>query len=178
MTILAKLKERIKVDVCTGCWEWQCTRDKDGYGVFDVWNKEKRHGVHVRVHRWMWEHYFGPIPYGLSICHRCDNPRCCNPTHLFTGTNEDNNRDRSQKGRTARGRNNGAYTHPEKRLVGEKNSSAKLDRATVIEIRHLYEDGKMNLVELAREYNVSVSQTHRIVRGHNWSHVPMEVITP
>jgi hypothetical protein len=73
----------------TPCIEWGGKRDRDGYG---------RRGARL-AHRLTWEEVNGPIPHGLCICHRCDNPPCVNPDHLFLGTHADNRRDSVAKGR-------------------------------------------------------------------------------
>jgi len=74
------------------CWEWPGNRDAKGYGY--VFGKQLR-----RTHRVMYELMYGPIPEGMLVCHRCDNPSCMNPSHLFLGTSADNNRDCVAKGR-------------------------------------------------------------------------------
>jgi hypothetical protein len=81
-------------DVPSGCREWQSKRDKGGYGHFT-----RRDGVDVRAHRFAWEKFVGPIPEGMLVLHRCDNPRCVNTAHLFIGNHADNARDMVQKGR-------------------------------------------------------------------------------
>ncbi|MEQ6899281.1 HNH endonuclease signature motif containing protein [Microbacterium sp. KR10-403] len=67
-----------------GCLEWQRTRNEDGYGSIYV------NGVTTLTHRFAWEIENGPIPDGLNILHRCDNPPCCDPSHLFLGTQAEN----------------------------------------------------------------------------------------
>jgi hypothetical protein len=84
------------------CWLWG-GYTRDGYGKF-LANRRLR-----LAHRIAWELTHGPIPEGLCVCHSCDNPRCCNPVHLFLGSRGDNNRDRAQKGRTRSA--NAAKTH-------------------------------------------------------------------
>lgn len=76
------------------CIEWSGSRFASGYGRF------KSHGQTIRAHRWAWEKFFGLIPAGLMVCHRCDNPPCINPLHLFLGTCKDNLADMSRKGRS------------------------------------------------------------------------------
>ncbi len=76
------------------CWEWTGKQDKFGYGRIKC---GKRHGRHISAHRLSYEIANGPIPTGLLICHRCNNPRCVNPRHLYAGTHRDNSRDRSLK---------------------------------------------------------------------------------
>jgi len=75
------------------CWPYQQAVDKDGYGQFYY------HGKNWRSHRLAWYFTHGPIPVGYCVLHRCDNPRCCNPQHLWLGTVEDNVQDMMQKGR-------------------------------------------------------------------------------
>jgi hypothetical protein len=72
------------------CWEWQRSRSRQGYG---------RLGPRVYAHRLAYEVFIGPIPDGLHVLHHCDNPPCCNPAHLWSGTVADNMRDRDAKGR-------------------------------------------------------------------------------
>src|SRR4051794_31357857 len=99
-----------KVDRSGGpdaCWPWTGYCNSRGYGEAMI---ERRH---VRVHRVAWEAEHGPIPDDMLLCHRCDNPPCCNPAHHFIGTSADNNADMKAKGR-ARG------------VRGTANAGAKL----------------------------------------------------
>jgi len=77
-----------------GCLEYTMARDKNGYGLFNYKNKLRK------THRFAYELKHGAIPRGMYVCHTCDNPPCCNPDHLFLGTQQDNMKDRKQKNRT------------------------------------------------------------------------------
>ena len=90
--------QKITIDEKTGCHEWQGAKTKRRYGRF--WFQ----GRMAMAHRVAWELTIGPIPAGLFVCHHCDNPSCCNPTHLFLGTPKDNTEDAVKKGRISRGK--------------------------------------------------------------------------
>lgn len=82
-----------KVQKTSGCWEWMARRDKDGYGQFRL--KGKMRGAHKAS----WELTHGSIPDGLWVLHKCDNPSCVRPDHLFLGTAKDNTQDMVSKDR-------------------------------------------------------------------------------
>lgn len=93
-----------KVDKSGGpdaCWPWTGYRLKFGHGQF---YPSRRSGLkrHQLTHRWAYALVHGPIPEGKCVCHRCDNPPCCNPAHLFLGTKKDNSEDMVRKGRHKR----------------------------------------------------------------------------
>lgn len=90
-----------------GCIEWTGYRDRKGYGRYSGAGKE------VLAHRIAYVMHYGSIPAGMHIMHRCDNPACCNPQHLFAGTNSDNMADMKAKGRSAKrfGAENANYRH-------------------------------------------------------------------
>jgi hypothetical protein len=82
----------------SGCWEWQGTMKKNGYGIFQDRTREGS-GKQLQAHRFSFEIFHGEIPPGLLVCHHCDNPKCVNPEHLFLGTHKDNTQDMIRKGR-------------------------------------------------------------------------------
>jgi hypothetical protein len=83
----------VSIDKDDKCWEWKRGRRKSGYGK--LWYNGKT----TLAHRVAWLKTYGPIPEGLCVLHKCDNPPCVNPSHLFLGTNKDNSRDKENKGR-------------------------------------------------------------------------------
>lgn len=141
--------EKIDFDPDTGCWFWTGAAGAQGYGFI-----KRKDGAQLRAHRVAYELVHDPIPDGLQACHRCDNPRCVRPSHLFLGTAKDNAADMVAKGRSAR-------------LVGERNGAARLTRQDVETIRA--EDGLYH--DLARRFRVSPSAIGLIKRGERWTHM-------
>lgn len=84
---------RVSIKSLDSCWEFQGAKLEKGYGRVSIGNKVDS------IHRLSYQLFIGPIPKGFQVCHRCDNPKCINPFHLFTGSNTDNMRDASIKGR-------------------------------------------------------------------------------
>jgi hypothetical protein len=104
-----------KVAKSDGCWLWIGGRTSRGYGMFTARHRRQR-----GAHRYAWEMVNGPIPDGMVICHRCDNPPCVRVDHLFLGTQKDNIHDMMAKHRGAtRG---GGYTSPRLMVGGECNN--------------------------------------------------------
>lgn len=124
----------------SGCWIWTEKQNTKGYGVFRIC-KSKR----MYAHRFRWELENGPIPKGLLICHKCDNPACSNPQHLFLGTYRDNFKDSVNKGR--------------RQVISP--GSPTLTGWQVKEIRL----SQSNLEELARKYSVSIATISRAKNG-------------
>src|SRR3954470_5960578 len=122
------------------CWPWVGARQQTGYGILFKSSRPRRWHL---AHRLSWELHNGPIPGGLHVLHRCDNPPCVNPAHLFLGTQADNNRDRGRKGR------NGGH-----KIRGAANGRAKLSPTDVAAIRRAYGDGATQ-VALAARFGVS-----------------------
>lgn len=98
------------------CWVWDGWRLPSGYGTLRFGRRT------VLAHRLAWVTWVGPIPAGMQVCHRCDNPPCINPAHLFVGTQTDNLLDMSAKGRQAK-------VKPRGRFYGRKISEAQAREA-------------------------------------------------
>lgn len=134
------------------CWEWQAYRDQSGYGRFTPTDRNQQ-----PAHRVAWELTHGPIPDGMFVCHHCDNPPCCNPTHLFLGAPVDNTHDMIAKDRSAI-------------AAGEASQFAKLTESDVREIRRRSASGE-SYPALARAFNVHRETIGLIVRRETWKHV-------
>lgn len=162
------------------CWPWIAAVTHDGYGRYTM---RRQHNM---AHRVAFRMKIGEIPKGLCVCHHCDNPGCCNPSHLWLGTNWDNSLDSLMKGRLARGKRNGAYTHPEKirrgkahpfkinpmlHAFGESVNTAKLTASHVIAIRRFYATGKHTMQSLAMRFKISKANIDFIVKGKTWKHL-------
>lgn len=139
----------------TGCWLWLRATTKDGYGKFKLPGRQLE-----MAHRWSWIRAHGSIPPGLFVCHRCDNPGCCNPDHLFLGTNRDNMNDMVAKGRF----NPGDRSNAPK---GEGCPASKLTWETVRQIRRLVRDGQRP-VDVSRALGVPIKNLRMIVSGRTW----------
>ena len=127
-----------------GCWGWNASTI-NGYGQF---------GVGGRAHRFSYELYKGvTIPEGMCVLHKCDNPICSNPDHLFLGTRIENNEDKVRKGRCRNGRS-----------PGEKNGWALLTNEQAASIRM----DKRTAVVIAKEYFVRPSTIYNIRQGKTY----------
>lgn len=134
------------------CWVWTAATQRGGYGGF--FNGKKWSAAH-RVSL----AFSGvAVSDGHHVLHRCDNPPCVNPAHLFLGTHADNMRDMCQKGR-----------HGERYNLGSANAKAKLAESQVAEIRV----SSARSAVLAEKFGVHRSTIHRIRTGRDWAHIPL-----
>lgn len=149
-----------------GCWVWRNRKDHDGYGSVKV------HGRIRRAHRFSYETFVGPIPEGMVVCHRCDNPPCVRPDHLFVGTVADNNADRNAKCRQSRGPRLSMALKLANRAtpVGEAHGRSKLTESQVAEIRELLTAGALSQSQIAKRFGVCTQTVNLINVGHNWRH--------
>ena len=137
------------------CWEWVGGgRTRAGYGLLRIGPSRME-----TSHRFSWELHFGPIPngkgyHGTCVLHRCDNPACVNPKHLFLGTHDENMEDCRRKGRRPH-------------MRGAKNGGAKINEDIVRKIRLETRPDRV----VARDYGIGKSMIWNIRNGRNWSHV-------
>lgn len=127
-----------------GCWLWMGARGPLGYGAF--WDGKKV----LRAHRYAWAVTNGEIPEGLFACHKCDNPPCVNPDHLFLGTRTENQRDMAVK---------------------ERTNTTKLTESEVRAMRRAYRLGISQDV-LAHVFGVDQTNVSQVVRRQSWPHIP------
>lgn len=137
-----------------GCWLWQASVDKDGYGVF----RGVINGVQLsRAHRFSYALHKGAIAEGLEVCHSCDVPRCVNPDHLTLGTTKQNQQDKWRKGRG-------------RVAFGEKSGKAILTEAQALAI---LKDPR-TYTQIAADYNVAPSTIGSIKQRVSWPHLKIE----
>lgn len=140
-------------DPSTGCRNWTGTVEGGGYGLIWV------NGKNVGAHRLSYEVAYGPIPEGLNVCHRCDNRRCCEPDHLFAGTQAENMADMIRKGRKPW-------------LAGELNTRSKLTDAIAAEIRSL--KGVIPQKDIAVRFGVCASTVSYVMNDKRWVAIPTD----
>ena len=134
------------------CWGWAGSKSEAGYGMF-IFDRKRR-----PAHRIAWELYHGSlIPDELLACHRCDQPACVNPHHIYPGTHKDNANDATERGR---------WNHKK----GEENAASKLTDDGVLSMVARYNAGESGRV-IALDYDIAFSGVHRIMSGKTWSHL-------
>lgn len=133
----------------TDCWEWQGKKTDLGYGILTVDKKD------LRVHRLMWQFYNGPLSKEDFVCHRCDNPSCANPSHLFIGNQLDNMRDAAAKGRVRK---------------GVEHHGAKFTEDDIREILRLKKEGA-TVLQIAESFSFPYQTIYKIFTRTRWRHV-------
>jgi HNH endonuclease len=131
------------------CWLWTASKDTFGYGQICV------KGEMFSSHRVSFEMSRGKIPDGAQVLHKCDNPSCIRPKHLFLGNDAINSKDRVAKGRQAK---------------GEKIHTAKLTARRVMQLRSLRAEG-YKYTELSEWFGIGVPQVFSICKGRAWKHI-------
>jgi hypothetical protein len=140
-----------------GCWIWKGSRDKAGYGIYNGPNPA---GERL-VHRIVYDKLCEPIPEGLIVRHKCDNPSCCNPAHLAVGTHADNARDSIERGR---------------KTINQSPMYANLSADIAKSMRDDYATGAYSFRKLAKRYGCSLGMAFQVVANRRW--VDLEYIPP
>lgn len=141
-----------KVPHPKGCWEWTAGLHSFGYGLVEL----QVDGYRLSgSHRVSWYYHYHIIP-SQWVLHKCDNPKCVNPDHLFEGTHEDNMRDMTSKGRGN---------------IGSAHGLARLNESMVRTIREQYAQGGCSYRSLGEQYNVSAGTIRFVVQRKTWKHV-------
>ena len=145
--------KKVNVAGVDDCWEWNARKDRAGYGEFHL------SGSTAKAHRVSYS-IANPQEQITDFCilHKCDNPGCVNPSHLFKGTHADNVSDKCSKGR-----------NKFKRHIGSKNGCSKLTELQVVEIRKL--KGRIAQTKLATMYGVSQAAISNVLLNKGWNHV-------
>lgn len=146
------------VDRSESCWVFKGRKDDKGYGRIGFMGRSN-----LGAHRISWMLTNGDVPIGNCVLHRCDNPPCCNPDHLFIGTNRDNVVDRQTKGRSKNLFTSRA-DHPAVLRSGQRHWRAKLTDIQVLEIRRLRSVGFTHS-NIAEQFGVNPATISRIARG-------------
>jgi Mor family transcriptional regulator len=146
------MKKLIKKE--NGCLEYPTSKNKNGYATTCYKGKP------ISAHRFAYILFKKEYNPHLHVLHKCDNPSCCNPDHLFQGTHKDNMNDRDIKGRT--------YNLTPK--IGEKSHLSRFKDVDIIQIRSLYEKG-MTQYEIGKYYNAHQSVISNIVLRKTWKHI-------
>lgn len=145
---------RFKEDKKTGCLEWTYSKNPKGYGQYMIGGRGQQRRFYT--HRLSWMLTFGKIPKGFIVCHKCDNPSCGNPSHLFLGTYKDNTNDMMKKGRHW-------YIKVDPLLYSKLN----FEKAREIrETKHL-----LSIKQQALKYGVCASTIKNVRKGRTWNGV-------
>jgi hypothetical protein len=146
---------KVRIAGPNDCWLWMAERKKSGYGKIRIAGRQ------TMAHRVAWTLTHGLIPKGMKICHRCDNPPCCNPSHLWLGTQTENIADMDRKGRRD---TSGLILFKR----GEECPTAKLTWSDVREIRRSVLSGLRTRAEASRRLGVSPTTVTDIMKGRIW----------
>jgi hypothetical protein len=152
----ARFWSKVEVKGPYECWPWRAARDDNGYGRF----YSKRHSLAHRIAYVMIHPDEPELGAEEDICHRCDNPGCCNPRHIWRGNALENVYDALTKGRFYKGEGR----------KGATNGNSKLTDDAVLAIRRRVAAGERRVV-LAREYGISQTTIGAIYRKTTWAHL-------
>lgn len=146
--------QHVEISRESSCWNWTRAKNEWGYGHF---TRDKKR---MLAHRWVFAAMYGPIADGVIICHRCDNPACVNPAHLYEGTPKSNMEDMMARGR-------GKHW----RRCGEQHPRSRLSASQVMEIADESRWGAMSQREVGEIYGVTQAAVSDIRTRRRWGHL-------
>ena len=149
-TIQQRFEAKVERIPFMDCHVWNAATNHFGYGKFAIGN-----GDWIFAHRFSYEMTKGEIPVGKSVLHKCDNPWCVNPNHLYLGDYRQNAKDREQ-----RNRGNHAF--------GERHGRSKITSEQVVAIREQHETGKFSFRQLGKIYGLDGKTVSDIVKNKLW----------
>lgn len=151
--------ENVSFHTDEDCWNWTAGKDRNGYGEMHARDAITNKRWHLRAHRVSMFLYrgFDLNNLNLLVCHRCDNPACINPHHLFIGSPKDNTLDMLNKGRDC--------------IVGSKNNGSVISEHCAKEIRNLYSQGGISQRDLARKFKLTAGHINNIIKRRVWRHI-------
>ena len=152
MDLIFRFLQKVKFSTPSACWIWQASTVEDGYGQIRSGGTGSKM---LKAHRVSWELRHGPIPNGMGVLHSCDNPPCVNPSHLFLGTPDDNQKDAVRKGRQTR---------------GEKIARATTTERQAISVKTMFIRG-MKQTTIGKALGLTKYVVSQIIRGKTWKHV-------
>lgn len=150
---ISRFWSKVEIKKPNQCWHFHGTMDGHGYGVFSIMG---RSGISIAAHRFVFILFTGIVPVGKDVCHRCDNPKCVNPFHLWEGTRKQNLQDMAKKNRS---------NH------GVKNWNSKLTEPQVKAMRSEYDGEWGSISRLAKKYGVGHSVVSEIINKKAWTRV-------
>lgn len=152
--VYQRLIRHMAINKTSGCWEWVGSK-RNGYGRIIVGSRTDGTRKSMSAHRVSYELKHGEIPEGMEVCHKCDNPCCVNPDHLFLGTRQDNIDDRERKGRNVT-------------FTGEEQPRSKLTKKAVKDARWERAYKGTSYQMLADRYGVSKKTMQNAIKGVTW----------
>lgn len=151
-SIVPKFLNKVDQQGPDDCWEWKGKCDVDGYGLYSCWIS----GVHFqRANRVAWRIHAGFIIPALKILHGCNNPPCCNPSHLYPGTSASNAKDRVEA----------------RSLHGERNAASKVTEEQVREMREAWDNRREKQRHMAARLGIHKQTVNLIVNHKTWTHI-------
>jgi hypothetical protein len=156
-SVIERVLDRVVRIPFSGCWIFTGASNEFGYGIVGTGGR----GMPTdRTHRITYKHFHGEIPSGMFVCHECDVPSCCNPSHLFLGTNQDNVDDMVKKGRNSKPPRN-------PHIVGSAHPGSKLTEAQAVEIRLMHMRG-IKQKDIAAQYGMAHQTISKIVNNKRY----------